>query len=134
MDFLSLSDLKTVMYTVLNLLSSDYLDVKPITRDASSWWIADKESVLAAARVVSAMTGSSPKRLQLLMDWMCSPSGAGAGNEIAIRRASVAVLKDHASLLETTFDKSLQQLADPLYIRHTPAVQQDGKHLAIMQD
>jgi len=61
-----------------------------------------------------------------LLSWLTSSTGAGVGEGIAIRRAVVAALAEDKSDMETVLEKSLQQLGDQLYIKHTPTMQQEG--------
>ena len=61
-----------------------------------------------------------------VVSWLTSSSGAGVGESIAIRRASVVALSVSKNDLEAIFEKSLQQFGDQLYIRHTPIMQQEG--------
>ncbi|TVY88746.1 DNA replication checkpoint protein tel2, partial [Lachnellula willkommii] len=51
--------------------------------------------------------------------------GTGVGEGIAIRRAVVTALAEDKSDMETVLEKSLQQLGDQLYIKHTPTMQQE---------
>ena len=82
--------------------------------------------VSAAARLINMVVNNQDFRKIQLISWLTSSSGAGIGEGIAIRRASVAALSGSKNDLEAIFEKSLQQFGDQLYIRHTPIMQQEG--------
>ncbi len=125
-DGLSVSDQRTVVFSFIKLLTRDFLSSTNITTDDLMWWHADKLIVAAVAKLMVVLLTRSEGRRTHVLSWLCSPTGAGVGDNIAIRRAVITSVSESSSCLEVVFEKSLQQFGDPLYIRHTPSIQQDG--------
>lgn len=96
------------------------------TEDTSEWWRKDAIVVSAAAGLICLMITKTEARKGHLILWLTTSSGAGIGEAIAIRRAALAAIASVNSDVESVLDKSLQQFGDKLYIKHTPAMQQDG--------
>jgi telomere length regulation protein len=94
--------------------------------DRPIWWKFDADVVSAAAALISLVLNNQDSRRAALISWLTSSSGAGVGEGIAIRRASITALSGSKNDMEAIFDKSLQQFGDQLYIRHTPIMQQEG--------
>jgi telomere length regulation protein len=90
------------------------------------WWKIDAENISAAAGLINKLLGNQDSRRMQLITWLTGSSGAGVGETIAIRRASIASLSESKNDVEVVFDKSLQQFGDQLYIKHTPIMQQEG--------
>ncbi|KAI1486297.1 telomere length regulation protein-domain-containing protein [Biscogniauxia mediterranea] len=106
---------------ILKLLSDMYLnsvDTSDLTNDCPTIW--------AAAGVLKAVIGDSEAQRNNLLAWLTSASGAGTGESCGIRRAAVAVLADDKEAISTLLEKSLNQFGDQLYIRHSPALQQEA--------
>ena len=97
-----------------------------MSEDSPSWWRADAEIISAAAGLINQVLGNQDLRKKQLIIWLTDSSGAGVGESIAIRRASIASLASSKKDMEVIFDKSLQQFGDQLYIKHTPIMQQEG--------
>jgi hypothetical protein len=110
-----------VLFTVLKVLSNDHLrGVGPLKQEESSTVIS------AVAGVLDSIIETDRKRLGLLATWLTSPSGAGLGEGVGIRRAVLAVIaKDNDSIL-SVLEKSIRQFGDLLYIKHSPVLQQEG--------
>lgn len=119
-------DQRNFLFSLLKIISRDYLS-SPIKSDADSgWWKSDTSIVGAAASLISLVVAEDEGRKNLLMSWLTNSSGAGVGDGIAIRRAVLVALAGDKSDMETILDKSLGQFGDQLYIRHTPTLQQEG--------
>jgi telomere length regulation protein len=76
--------------------------------------------------LINLVLDNQESRKAQLISWLTASSGAGMGDSISIRRASIAALSADKNDMEDIFDKSLQQFGDQLYIRHTPIMQQEG--------
>lgn len=130
LDGLSNSEQKIVLYCILKFLSNNRF-TSTVTSDFSAqWWSRDAETISAAAGLIALVTAGEESRRSCLISWSSSPSGAGVGDGIEIRRAVLAALVGSNEDMETVFEKSLQQCGDPLYIRHTPTLQQEGISLS----
>ncbi|KHN96479.1 uncharacterized protein MAM_05768 [Metarhizium album ARSEF 1941] len=111
---------KKVIYTLLEHLSQKFLnqlvleDTKPV------------EEISAVAGVLDAVIQNDAGRKTHLLTWCCSPSGAGLGYGIGIRRAVVAVLAKDKGGITSLLEKSLNQFGDELYIKHTAILQQEA--------
>jgi len=97
--------------------------------DNAQWWQVDSDLISASAALVTILLGNEESRTNHVVTWLTSSSGAGVGEGVAIRRAILAALVKNKSYIEIVLEKSLQQFGDQLYIKHTPAMQQDGRCL-----
>jgi telomere length regulation protein len=88
--------------------------------------ISPNETVSAVAAILKDVVLDDETRKNLLIDWCASPSGAGLGDGIGIRRAVVAALAQDREAITTVLSKSLAQFGDELYIRHAAILQQNG--------
>ncbi|KAI1502435.1 telomere length regulation protein-domain-containing protein [Biscogniauxia marginata] len=112
---------RKLLLTILKLLSDMYLnsvDDSNVTEDSPTIW--------AAAGALKAVLGSGETQVNNLLAWLTSASGAGIGEGCGIRRAAVAVLAEDKEAIATLLEKSLNQFGDQLYIRHSPALQQEA--------
>ncbi|KAG4443717.1 hypothetical protein IFR05_000806 [Cadophora sp. M221] len=118
-------DLRNFIFSLLKIVSSDYLSSLITTEADSSWWKSDASIVGAAAGLINLVVADDEVRKNLLISWLTNSSGAGVGDGIAIRRAVLVALAGNKPDIETILDKSLGQFGDQLYIRHTPTLQQE---------
>lgn len=119
-------DQRNFLFSLLKIISRDYLS-SPLTTEADSqWWKSDASVVAAAASLITLVVAEDEARKNLLISWLTNSSGAGVGDGIAIRRAVLAALAGDKCDIETILDKSLGQFGDQLYIKHTPTLQQEG--------
>lgn len=86
----------------------------------------EQRRISAAAGIIKSLVADDTKYLSHLVTWLTSANGAGLGDTIGIRRAVLAVLSSDRDSIAAVFEKSLNQLGDYLYIRHTPILQQEG--------
>jgi telomere length regulation protein len=126
---------RNVLYAILKIASKEYFSLETTTEANSKWWQSDMAAISAVAQLVNLVVDHNDGRKQHLVSWLMA-SGAGIGEGVAIRRATVAVLARDKSTMELMLEKNLQQLGDKLYIRHTPIMQQEGQiisssHLSI---
>lgn len=117
---------RNVLYTVLKIISKDYLSVTVTSNGDSRWWQSDATVVSAAAGLIKKIIANEEIRKTQLITWLTGSSGAGVGDGIPIRRAAITAISGDKNNLETVLEKSLQQFGDQLYIRHTPILQQEG--------
>lgn len=110
----------------MQLVSREYLSAPILLEDYLNWWKFDADVVSAVAGLVYLVLNDQDSRKTCLNSWLTSSSGAGVGEGIAIRRASVIALSRSKNDMESVFEKSLQQFGDQLYIKHTPIMQQEG--------
>ena len=122
---------RSFIYSLLRLLSRDYLSSIVTSEDDSLWWHADKGIVSATAGLINLVLGVEESRKSHLMSWLTSSSGAGVGDGIAIRRAVITALAVDKNDVEALLDRTLKQFGDQLYVRHTPTIQQEGTILII---
>lgn len=119
-DGLAHSEQKSTLFCLLKHVSELYLN-RLDPSDAPS----EGRVISAAAGVVGGLVANDPKYASLLVTWLTSATGAGLGDAIGIRRAVLAVLASDTSSIMTTFEQSLNQFGDFLYIKHTPILQQE---------
>ena len=117
---------RIVIQSILQLVSKEYLSTIATSEDNPSWWKIDAEIISAIAGLISQVLGNQDLRKTQLITWLTDSSGAGVGESIAIRRASITSLAKSKKDIEVIFDKSLHQFGDQLYIKHTPIIQQEG--------
>ncbi|KAK2606172.1 telomere binding protein [Conoideocrella luteorostrata] len=110
---------KKVIYILLEYLSRKFLNNLKLEGTTPN------ESVSAVAGVVGDVVRSDQGLTTQLVSWCCSPSGAGLGDAVGIRRAVVAVLAKSKETIISVLEKSLNQFGDQLYIKHTAIMQQE---------
>jgi telomere length regulation protein len=115
------SQTRKVLAALLQHLSTRFLENLAPNDGASDPTIA------AVAGVIHSVTRDNDSRVQELVRWCTSASGAGLGHGTALRRAVVAVLAQEKDVIIGVLEKSLAQFGEELYIRHTAILQQDGK-------
>lgn len=113
---------KKVIYMLLDYLSRIFLNTLDLEVTQAN------QVVSAVAGLIDSVVQDDQGRKMHLVNWCCSPSGAGLGDGIGIRRAVVAVLAKDRELLATVLEKSLNQFGDQLYIKHTAILQQEGEY------
>lgn len=118
-----------VLFGGLRVLSAQHLSTTSIIAEDVEWWKEDAIVISAAVAYLKILISNDDIRKSHLMSWLTSSSGAGIGDHVGIRRAAVAAISGSQRDLETVLEKSLQQFGDQLYIRHSPSIQQEGKHL-----
>ncbi|GAB0134814.1 hypothetical protein EsDP_00003170 [Epichloe bromicola] len=112
--------IKKVMNILLGYLSRRFLN------DLELGQAAPNANVSAVAGVISDVVQNDPTRMEQLVSWCCSTSGAGLGDSVGIRRAVMAVLAKDKETITSVLEKSLNQFGDQLYIKHTAIMQQQA--------
>ncbi|KAH7162888.1 telomere length regulation protein-domain-containing protein [Dactylonectria estremocensis] len=107
---------------ILNILLS-YLSEKFLAH-LSLEEVSQNETVSAVAAIIQAVADDDGRK-KLLIDWCASPSGAGLGVGIGIRRSVLAALAQDKEAITTVLTKSLAQFGDELYIKHAAMLQQN---------
>jgi telomere length regulation protein len=115
------SDQKRLLFGTLKILSNRYLNAL-----GQGEGQAATQAISAAAKAISRITGNDSGRQELLREWLISSSGAGMGEAVGVRRATVAVFGQDRDLMLKVLTDSLNQFGDQLYIRHAPSLQQEG--------
>lgn len=126
-DSLAHSEQRSMLFSLLKHLSELYLNSLD-SSDAPS----EGRVISAAAGVINGLVANEPKHASLLITWLTKATGAGIGDGIGIRRAVLAVLASDNSNIITTFEQSLNQFGDFLYIKHTPILQQEVHAQALL--
>lgn len=116
---------RIILASALRMISKRHLTLVPPVEN-EHWWKSDASLVSAAAALILIMIENSSARRNSLISWLSSSSGAGSGDSVGIRRATVAALSQVKDDLETVLEKSIAQFGDQLYIKHTPILQQEG--------
>ncbi|KAI1006552.1 hypothetical protein K3495_g1669 [Podosphaera aphanis] len=114
-----------ILYSLLKICSTKYLSDAIIISESTNWWISDASLVSAVAALIRLTINESDERKAHLIAWLSSPTGAGLGYGIAIRRSVMATVANDRPCLEKILENCLQQFGDRPYIRHTPTLQQD---------
>lgn len=115
------SEQRKVLFSVLKTFAEDYLN-----RLGTSDIEGSNKMISAVAGAISAITKNDPERIAYLVEWLTGSSGAGLGDSIGIRRAVVAVVSQDRDSIVSVLEKSIAQIGDQLYIKHSPIVQQEG--------
>jgi telomere length regulation protein len=76
--------------------------------------------------------GKEEGKVDHLVSWLTSSSGAGLGDGVGIRRAVMAVVAQQRDALVGTLEKMIAQFGDALYIRHSPLLQQEAHAQALL--
>ncbi|KHE89962.1 hypothetical protein GE21DRAFT_700 [Neurospora crassa] len=114
------SEQRKVLFSVLKTFAEDYLN-----RLGTSDTEGSNKMISAVAGAISAITMNDPERIAYLVEWLTGSSGAGLGDSIGIRRAVVAVVSQDRDSIVSVLEKSIAQIGDQLYIKHSPIVQQE---------
>ncbi|KAH6606476.1 hypothetical protein Trco_005629 [Trichoderma cornu-damae] len=86
---------------------------------------SSKVIISAAAGIIDSVIRGNDTLHNYLVAWCASPSGAGLGDAVGIRRAVLAVLAQNKDWVATVFEHSLSQFGDQLYIKHAAILQQN---------
>ena len=111
-----------LFYSLLQYLTSTFFS-KPGDSQATS----PNPVISAVAGLIRKVTCDEPSQKSWIVSWLTGPVGAGPNANIAIRRAAFACLAEDEDTKYEIMEKSLNQFADDLYIKHTPMLQQEGK-------
>ncbi|KAI1143221.1 telomere length regulation protein-domain-containing protein [Hypoxylon sp. FL0543] len=82
--------------------------------------------ISAVAGALRVIVGDDETRMEHLLSWLTSGTGAGIGEGCGIRRAAVAVFFENKEYMVAILEKALGQFGDQLYIRHAPLLQQEA--------
>ncbi|KAF4965053.1 hypothetical protein FSARC_7087 [Fusarium sarcochroum] len=110
---------KKILHILLHHLSRNFLN--HLTLDDAS----PDEKVSAVAGLLKELALGDETRIDTLITWCASSSGAGLGDGVGIRRAVVAALSQDRDAITAVLEKSLAQFGDELYIKHSAILQQD---------
>jgi telomere length regulation protein len=117
---------RSYMIALLQIMSSKLLLDTKFQNEDEKWWTHDMENVSGAAALLGKITLHDDDFRNLLMEWLTSTSGGGVGEHINIRRTIIAVMVEDQAASKELFEKSLQQFADKLWIKHIPIIRQEG--------
>jgi telomere length regulation protein len=120
-DALPSVDQRKLISAVLKLLSDTHLNGLGPCESTES-----RAVIAGAAGTVKAIVGTSEAKLAHLVSWLTSSSGAGLGDGVGIRRAVLAVTAQRRDSVVSVLEKSIGQFGDPLYIKHSPMLQQEA--------
>lgn len=117
---------RKVLFILLGYLSRSFLqDLGPRSSGPDG-------RISAAAGLLDAILQKDQARIAHVVSWCCSPSGAGLGDGVGIRRAVVAALASDREAITSVLEKSLNQFGDELYIKHSAIMQQEGRSMTIL--
>ncbi|KAM0283646.1 hypothetical protein ACHAQH_002425 [Verticillium albo-atrum] len=118
---LSQLEQKRTLYAIIKYLADTHLN-----KLGSSESPEAKQKISAAAGVIEKLVAHNDSRTNHLVLWLTNSTGAGLGDAIGIRRAVVAVVRNHKEYIGQVLEKSLGQFGDQLYIKHSPMLQQEA--------
>lgn len=121
----STSSTRKILQSLLDHLSERFLN--RINLDDPS---IPSEVVSSVAGIIQSIIMSDETRINELIRWCTSASGAGLGHSVGLRRAVLAVIAQNKDNITTVLEKSLAQFGDDLYIRHAAVLQQIGTSYA----
>lgn len=124
LDGLAATEQRKVLFSVLQLLSADYLDRLGLCDSES------KPLISAVAGAIAPIVRKSQTRRGHLTEWLTRSTGAGLGEGIGIRRAVLAVVSQDKEAVLGVLERSISQFGDQLYIKHSPILQQEGRRCA----
>ncbi|KAL2885450.1 telomere length regulation protein [Ceratocystis lukuohia] len=81
--------------------------------------------ISAVTTLIRTLVANNGLRTEYLIAWLTSPSGAGLGSGISIRRAVIAAVSQDCEALNQMLEKLTIQFGDKLYIGHAPILQQE---------
>ncbi|KAI5787132.1 telomere length regulation protein-domain-containing protein [Geopyxis carbonaria] len=115
---------RSYLISFLNELSDRNLKSAYPTSE-KDWWQEDVSTIAGAAALLQRVMNNDEEFRDILMEWLTSGTGGGVGKSIAIRRVIITVLMSDQLSFRALFEKSMQQFADKLWIRHTPLMRQE---------
>lgn len=122
LDGLAATEQRKVLFSVLKLLSADFLDRLGLCDSDES-----KRLISAVAGAIAPIVWECQTRRRHITEWLTGPTGAGLGEGIGIRRAVLAVVSQDKEAVLGVLEKSISQFGDQLYIKHSPILQQEGR-------
>ncbi|KAK3362252.1 telomere length regulation protein-domain-containing protein [Lasiosphaeria hispida] len=126
LDSMPQMDQRKVLFSVLKVFSDEYLNRLGLCESEQS-----KTTIAASAGAIQSLVRTSETRRNHLVEWLASSSGAGLGEGIGIRRAVLAVVSQDKDSVINVLEKSINQLGDQLYIKHSPILQQEA-HVQVL--
>lgn len=112
---------RKILFLTIQYMSDSFLGSIEFDDDTE-----DYPQIWAVAGALKAVVAGDNMRRTHLVDWLTSASGAGIGDGCGIRRAVIAALSDDKDSILAVLEKSMNQFADQLYMRHSPILQQEG--------
>ncbi|RYP41667.1 hypothetical protein DL767_000872 [Monosporascus sp. MG133] len=112
---------RKMLSVILKFLADMWLNVLDTSENTEDYPI-----IWAATGALKMVVGDGEVRKGHLVSWLTGNPGAGIGDGCAVRRAAVAVLAEDKEAITTVLEKSISQFGDPLYIKHTPILQQEA--------
>ncbi|KAL7267417.1 telomere binding protein [Rhizina undulata] len=118
-------DKRTYILTLLRVVPKKHLSSNLSAELDEKWWENDAHKVAGAAALIDGVISEDDDLREILVEWLLGTSGGGVGEPIGIRRALVAILNKDELTFRGVLEKSLQQFADKLWIKHTPIMRQE---------
>jgi len=133
LEYIPSYEQRNLLFSIFTVVAKDFLSSETITVADAHWWISNRETVAATAKLIAILVAKEESRRNHVISWLTSSSGAGVGDGVALRRAVITALATDKNDLETVFERSLQQFGDQLYVKHVPSMQQEGKLISSME-
>lgn len=124
MAMLSAHEQKTFLYSILRILSKEYL----LSEGPSQGQRRDGQSkaIGGVAALIRAIAGDVPTLQDNLVEWLVGVSADSVGQVHNAHRAVTAALSSVPKQVTNALHKGLTLFGDKLYIRHTPILHQEG--------
>ena len=144
---LSIHDQKTLLYSLIRILSKQHLQADPLPRDSRRE--GQSKAIGGVAAVIKAIVGVVPTLQDHLGEWLVGISATAVGQGHTTHRAVIAVsstipgeyldaglqylypLNDLPGQVNKGLEKGMSLFGDKLYIKHTPTLHQEGWVLKI---
>lgn len=121
LDDMSTLDQRKVIFSLLKYFSDTHLNKLGKCESAHSG-----EIIAGAITFIGDVVGNKEGKIDHLVSWLTSSSGAGLGDGVGIRRAVMAVVAQNRDALISVLEKTIAQFGDALYVKHSPMLQQEA--------
>ena len=139
---LSIHDQKTLLYSLIRILSKQHLQTEVSPRDSRRE--GQSKAIGGVAAVIKAIVGVVPTLQDHLGEWLGGISAIAVGQGHTTHRAVIAVsstipgehlnaglqylyqLNDLPGQVNKGLEKGMSLFGDKLYIKHTPTLHQEG--------
>lgn len=118
---LRVSDQQRFLQTTLSMLDSKFLQTNRGDGDESAG--KPSKAIGGSAALLRDLASNNDRLQDALVEWLTDDRSGGSTK---LRRAALAALQTDEDRMQRVMERNMQQFGDPLFIKHTPIVQQEA--------